>query len=138
MFIFFPIKMDTKNSYFQIVHETIEDQNYCYILLLPTSNAQAAMDALGEYILQICLSPEKRSIVLDCLQLKNHTRLAKLKLGRLLQLGHSPPGLHKFCIVTTSKLIQTFTKGIIKLTKAQEYTHSCKSVEDALRLIVSV
>ena len=110
---------------------------YLYIKLLPKSNAQEAMKFLGEIIIDVCnCQKTKNSIVLDCTDLKNVTNLSSLKLSEILKLGYRPVGLEQFFIVTKSVLIKTFAKGIIKVKKAQEYTHVCKTGEDALASIM--
>lgn len=122
---------------FKIVHENIGQMGYYYILVYPKCHKD--MGELSQIIAEICRSEGlvPQSIILDCTQLKHASNLMKLNLGEVLKLDHRPPGLHKFCIVSSSLLVETFAKGIIKLKSAKAYTHVCSSVAEALALLVT-
>lgn len=122
---------------FKIVHENMGQSGYYYILLHP--NCKKDMAEVSQIISEICKSEDlaPQSIILDCTQLKHASNLTKLNLSEVLKLGHRPPGLRRFCIVSTSLLVETFAKGIIKLKKAKDYTHLCSTVEQALALLVT-
>lgn len=101
-----------------------------------TEARQEYIDLLSESLAVICNNTVemKSSVILDCSALKNLDlirRLWRLSFKRALSINNT--GLDKFLLVSTSRLANSFSTGIIRLKKAGDYAKICNSLEEAIQ-----
>jgi hypothetical protein len=111
---------------------------YYYFAMKPAKNVtQLDFDTLTSALGAICNhKTEKNSVLLDCTLLQTFEdvrRFLSLRVFKALELGNT--GLSKFIIISSSSLVQKFSKPLIALKNASTYAFVCETTEAALELL---